>query len=139
MTFLLDTDTVTLLFQSSARILARINQAARPVVTRVVTRVEVLRGRIAALQTADGSAAMLLAQQRFLDTETDLQRLPCVSLTATAVTQFERLNQIKGLRRIGRMDLLIAGIALANQATLVTRNQRDFQRIPGLVLENWAD
>jgi tRNA(fMet)-specific endonuclease VapC len=39
----------------------------------------------------------------------------------------------------GRGDLLIASIALAFQAILVTRNTKDFQRIGGLRVENWAD
>jgi len=43
------------------------------------------------------------------------------------------------LKKVGRADLLIAAIALAHRATLVTRNVRDFQQIPGLILENWTD
>ena len=34
-------------------------------------------------------------------------------------------------------DTLIAGIALAHNATLVTRNQAEFSRIDGLRLANW--
>jgi tRNA(fMet)-specific endonuclease VapC len=40
---------------------------------------------------------------------------------------------------IGSMDLLIAAHALALDATLVTNNSREFQRVPGLVLENWVE
>ncbi len=39
---------------------------------------------------------------------------------------------------IGSMDLLIAAVALANGATLVTNNQREFRRVPGLLVENWT-
>jgi len=38
-----------------------------------------------------------------------------------------------------RSGLLIASIALALKATLATRNLRDFQQVPGLHAENWAD
>lgn len=40
-------------------------------------------------------------------------------------------------RPIGANDLLIAGIALQNDKTLLTRNRGEFQRIPGLRLEIW--
>jgi tRNA(fMet)-specific endonuclease VapC len=44
----------------------------------------------------------------------------------------------KGIR-IGTMDLRIASITLAHDATLLTRNSVDFARVPGLRFENWLD
>ena len=41
-------------------------------------------------------------------------------------------------RRIGAYDILIAGIALAHKQVLVTHNTREFERVPGLPLEDWA-
>ncbi len=38
---------------------------------------------------------------------------------------------------IGPIDVLIAGCAKANNLTLVTRNLKEFERIPELKLENW--
>lgn len=38
---------------------------------------------------------------------------------------------------IGSLDLLIAAHALSLEATLVTNNAREFQRVPGLPVENW--
>jgi tRNA(fMet)-specific endonuclease VapC len=38
---------------------------------------------------------------------------------------------------IGPLDNLIAGIARARGATLVTRNLREFQRVQGLMLVDW--
>jgi tRNA(fMet)-specific endonuclease VapC len=38
---------------------------------------------------------------------------------------------------IGPYDVLIAGQALARALTLVTRNTREFQRVSGLIVEDW--
>ncbi len=40
---------------------------------------------------------------------------------------------------IGAYDLLIAGQARARGLTLVTRNGREFGRVPGLAIEDWHD
>lgn len=39
---------------------------------------------------------------------------------------------------IGPFDLLIAGQARARDLTLVTNNLREFQRVPGLRVEDWT-
>jgi tRNA(fMet)-specific endonuclease VapC len=41
-------------------------------------------------------------------------------------------------QRIGERDLLLACQALALDATMVTNNTREFERIEGLKLENWV-
>ena len=41
-------------------------------------------------------------------------------------------------KAIGPYDLLIAGHARSLGCTLVTNNQREFQRVPGLKTDNWA-
>ncbi|RIZ67196.1 MAG: type II toxin-antitoxin system VapC family toxin [Methylococcales bacterium] len=40
---------------------------------------------------------------------------------------------------IGPLDMMIAGTALANKATLVTHNTKEFSRINQLRLEDWFD
>ena len=40
-------------------------------------------------------------------------------------------------RPIGAMDLLIAAHALSLGVRLVTNNEREFKRVPGLRVENW--
>jgi tRNA(fMet)-specific endonuclease VapC len=41
-------------------------------------------------------------------------------------------------KSIGPYDLLIAGLALSRNLTLVTNNTREFERINGLQMENWV-
>ena len=47
------------------------------------------------------------------------------------------------LQRLGKpivtMDMLIAGHARAEGLTLVTNNVREFERVPELRIENWAE
>jgi len=39
---------------------------------------------------------------------------------------------------IGALDTLIAAHALSLDCPLVTNNEREFSRVPGLRVENWA-
>jgi len=39
---------------------------------------------------------------------------------------------------IGSLDILIAAHALSQEAILVTNNEKEFSRVPGLVVENWV-
>jgi tRNA(fMet)-specific endonuclease VapC len=63
-----------------------------------------------------------------------LRRVEVLPLTRTIMKRFARLRG--ELRRRGRLigdaDILIAGTALQHGLTLVTRNLRHYQRIPGL-------
>lgn len=40
--------------------------------------------------------------------------------------------------RIGTRDLRIAAIALSGNGIVVTRNHKDFAKIPNLTLEDWT-
>ena len=50
--------------------------------------------------------------------------------------------QLQNLRRsrvrIGSMDLKIAATVLTKGATLLSRNKSDFERVPGLMLDDWS-
>lgn len=39
---------------------------------------------------------------------------------------------------IGGMDLMIAAHALAEDSAIITNNAREFHRVPGLAVEEWA-
>jgi tRNA(fMet)-specific endonuclease VapC len=60
--------------------------------------------------------------------------LPAASQAGALRAQLEAVG-----RPIGAYDLLIAGIALAHDLTVVTRNTREFTRVPGLRVENWYE
>ena len=64
------------------------------------------------------------------------RNIPLVDFDEQAAAAFERLRQAR--LRIGAMDLKIAAIALANNATLLSRNLTDFERVPGLRVEDWT-
>jgi tRNA(fMet)-specific endonuclease VapC len=53
-----------------------------------------------------------------------------------AAVQFQQLRSTR--IRIGTMDLRIAAIALSLKATLLSRNLRDFQQVPGLDVQDWS-
>lgn len=40
---------------------------------------------------------------------------------------------------IGPFDMLIAAHALSESLTIVTNNVREFERVPGLIIENWSE
>lgn len=40
---------------------------------------------------------------------------------------------------IGPYDMLIAAQALSTKSILVTNNLREFQHVPGLIVQNWAE
>jgi tRNA(fMet)-specific endonuclease VapC len=83
-----------------------------------------------------------IRKAQVLDQLQQLTRIIPVNYTVTAelcqhyATQFTRLK-IAGTP-IGGNDLWIACHALAQNATLVTHNIREFERIEGLKLEDWV-
>jgi tRNA(fMet)-specific endonuclease VapC len=98
-----------------------------------------LRGRFDFVLKAASGAEILRAQQLLIRTEELLAQTLIFPFDEFAAVQFERLKSESRLRKIGRADLLIASIALASRATLVTRNIRHFQSVPGLHTINWVD
>jgi tRNA(fMet)-specific endonuclease VapC len=109
------------------------------VATTVITRIELLRGRFDYLLKAANGAELLQAQDLLRKTDDLLTQFPVIPVEERAADAFNRLLKIKGLKKVGRADLLIASITLAHRAVLVTRNTRHFGLIPDLELENWVD
>src|SRR5262245_28804215 len=123
--FVLDTDTLTHLLREHPRVVERRSHVTEDVVLTAITRIEVLQGRFASVMKAEDAEQLLLAQQRLAESERQLASFDILPVDAAAAAEFERLVGTKGLRRLGRGDLLIAAVVLANKATLVTRNLKD--------------
>ena len=136
---LLDTDTYTLHQFAHERVLERSRTASEAPSITLVTQIEVLRGRHEAFIKAEDGGRILHAQRVLALTLQHMTQFQVVPLDDAAAAEFDRLRQTKGLKKIGRGDLLIASTGLAHQATLVTRNVKHFRHVPGLRTENWAD
>lgn len=133
--YVLDTDIVTLHQHNHPQVVARV-QACVPdeLAITVVTVEEQMRGRLAQIGRPGVDLAVAYDQLRkTADYFCDLSILP---FDAEAQQQYEQLRSQK--IRIGTLDLRIAAIVLRQNAILVTRNQRDFERVPGLRLEDWS-
>ena len=135
-----DTDTLTFFFRNHPRVLERMQQATDEIVITIISRIETLQGRFDSLLKAADAAELQRGQQRLDEAEQALAKIPKIlPINALVAAEFDRLRDNKKVKKIGRADLLIACIALANRATLVTRNLKHFREVPGLLVENWID
>src|SRR5260370_28516008 len=138
--YLLDTEHLSLLERSSRESLPlqrRLAQIpAEEIATTIITYEEQMRGWLARVARANTIEQMLIAYARLKSHIETFEGIPVVAFDEKAATQFERLRQAR--IRVGTMDLKIAAIALANDATLLTRNVADFGRIPDLHADDWT-
>ncbi len=137
---ILDSDHLTMLERRNpeAESLARkLADSGQPVATTIVCVEEQLRGWLVRVSVARTEDALLLAYQRLHRRINELSDLPIVPWQPAAAELFRQWRQQK--LRVSTMDLRIAAIALANDAMLLSRNLRDFERVPGLKVENWLD
>lgn len=66
-----------------------------------------------------------------------LSILPFGQMAAAVYGEIRAYLQRQG-RLIGPLDMLIAAHAKSEHIILVTNNTREFERVPGLTLENWV-
>ncbi len=135
--YILDTDTLSLYQHGHAAIQSRVARLAPgELAVSVLTVEEQIAGRFAQLRKARQPDQVARAYQALANTVHHLSRLPILSFTRPAIARYDHLAALK--LQVGKMDLRIAAVTLENNGVLVTRNLRDFQRIPNLVVENWA-
>ena len=75
--------------------------------------------------------------RRIRDFLTDVSVIPFDDSCAEEVGRV-RGGLIRQGVSVSAVDLMIAATAITNGLTLVTHNTKDFQRIPGLSLEDWT-
>lgn len=138
--WILDTDHVSLWLQNHPQVVQRIAQV-RPdqLAIAIITAEEQVRGRLNVIRRVAQSnqpERSILAYQGLQDTLNDLCKLNILPFTQAAHDCYMFLLQQK--IRVGTRDWRIAAIALSRDATVVTRNQRDFGQVPGLRSQDWT-
>ncbi len=127
--FLLDTDTLLFSVRGNQTVLSkwaklRVDQWA----ISAVSGYEIQKGIEANPSTASSKRAALLIDQ--------VEFEPVTREAAIFAARVHQGLKTKGIT-IGVADELLAGQAIALNATLVTNNTKHFENIPGLKLENW--
>lgn len=130
--FLLDTNTVLDYFRGKGKVGARLlavppSEIALPAVTAYEVWVGVLGSQNATRRQIE--------YERFLAL---VDVLPFDAVASRRAAQLRIALERKG-EGIGPLDTLIAATALVHGATLVTRNVREFARVPSLHVESWYE
>jgi len=79
-------------------------------------------------------------QQEQAAVDAYLRHVEVLAYAGDAVQHYAQIRAVlkNGGNLIGGNDLLIAAHARSLGLTLVTNNIREFERVPGLLLENWV-
>lgn len=137
----LDTDHMTLLEwherPDSRRLRNRLNQVSEAeAATSIISYEEQLRGWLSALKQAKDLSRRIDVYSRLRKQLANYCRIVVLDFDERAATEFQRLGKMR--LKLKKPDLMIAAIARANNATLLTRNLSDFRRVPGLAIEDWT-
>ena len=135
--YVLDTDHLSLLQRAHVQVVARLRQLPlHQRTTTIVNAEEQLRGRFAEVARAKKVGEWVIAYRQFQQTLRELLPLRLLPFDDAAATTFLRMKAT--VKQVGTQDLKIAAIVSSVNGILVTRNQRDSARIPGLVIEDWT-
>ena len=131
---ILDSNTISYYFRGDPQVVPRL-QAVRPADIGVPAIVEYELRYGLLRMPAVAAAPRLAALAKLLR---PMQLLPFDSECAAQAARIRVELEAAGTP-IGPHDTLIAATALRHQATMVTRNVREFSRVPGLQWINWHD
>jgi tRNA(fMet)-specific endonuclease VapC len=135
--YALDTDILSLYQRGHPVVCQRV--AAHPLTDLAVTVISVeeqLSGWYALIRGTTRRDHLAIVYQSLADSIPFLARFSILPFPEPALLRFEQL--VASRLNVRKMDLRIAAIALEYGAVVVTRNLRDFQRIPGLAVEDWS-
>jgi tRNA(fMet)-specific endonuclease VapC len=97
----------------------------------VVTLQEQILGSYAYIKQAKRSEGVVKGYWIMSQAFRDLTIFEMLDFDEAAAKVFEQINP--GQLRLGTMDARIAAIALSRNLVLLTRNQKDFSKVPNLV------
>jgi tRNA(fMet)-specific endonuclease VapC len=136
---LLDTDHLSVLTDrraaGNAALVRRLELAAEPLAIPIVAAQEQCQGWLAKLARTRDIHQQISPYERLAELFDFLGEWDIIALSEAAADLFAQLRRQK--IRIGSQDLKIAAIALTEDALLLSANQRDFQKVPGLRVEDW--
>jgi tRNA(fMet)-specific endonuclease VapC len=102
----------------------------------VISVEEQLSGWYRQLRKAKETKELAEVYDRLTAAVRSLSRLPILSFSEAAIQRARTLQKAK--LNVRKLDLCIAAIALEVRAIVVTRNVRDFKRVPNLSVEDWS-
>jgi tRNA(fMet)-specific endonuclease VapC len=135
--YILDTDILSLYQLGHATVCQRVAaHSSTDLATTILSVEEQLSGWYTLRRRVRGRAKLAHVYDRFTENVRFLARLTIYSFPESAIERYEQLAGMKlGVRA---NDLRIAAIALGQSAVVVTRNRSDFDRVPGLRVEDWS-
>ena len=120
------------------RLKGRFAASGAAVFTTIISAQEVTEGWCAFIRKQKaGSGKQIHGYQQFQHSLELLMEFTVLGFDEQAGQIFRKLR--KDLPQCGTQDLKIAAVCLAHDATVLTRNTVDFQKVPGLRIENWLD
>jgi tRNA(fMet)-specific endonuclease VapC len=138
--YVLDTDHISLLFRRDPLVSQRFKQEVRAVGIAVISVQETFNGWAGKLSKADDEAQKILNYGKLHSNVCFLQTMPILNYDRSASDVYQRLIQTNADLAKKRLDkdVRIAAIAISLGATVVTRNRKDFELMPGLTIEDWS-
>ncbi|MEC4818879.1 MAG: type II toxin-antitoxin system VapC family toxin [Scytonema sp. PMC 1069.18] len=134
--YILDTDHLSLYGRNNPTVIARLLEAKVLLTTTAINVEEQLRGRLAQVAETKDGIAKSIAYQRLVETVMLLSEFNILQYDAKS---YEIYQSLKTQRiRVGTQDLRIASIAISYNGILLTRNLRDFEKVPGLTIQDWS-